>query len=267
MVKPGRIQAIPIALVIAVLSVSRAGAVPVPKAPTGANAAVSYGSWGAGYQADAPAGQRFTEVLGEFIVPKYAPPPPVSGVSWMGVWGGIGLGATTKKDLMQDGLFEGMQPSVSGYSIMAPWWINEPSTPPTEPHVLYSLTIRPGDTVLSIAKQVGPRAWSFDVEDVTTGQKASGSCTDCYTGGHTVAWILEDPMSGSTLAQTNYADPATVVFLKAEASLGHGLVPLGKLDWHPVLREAPGQVEKPAAAPAKDGTFTIKRFDVPAAKG
>ncbi len=265
MAKPVRIQAIPIALVFAALSVSRPLPLPVPHAP--AAASISYGAWGAGYQADAPKGQRFTEVLAEFIAPKYAPPPPVSGVSWMGVWGGIGLGATPTNDLMQDGIFEGMQPGVFGYSIMAPWWINEPSTPPTEPHVLYSLTIRPGDTVLSIAKQAGPRAWSFDVEDVTTGQKASGSCTDCYTGGHTVAWILEDPMSGSTLAQTNYADPATVVFLKAEASLGHGLVPLGKLNWHPVLREATGQVEKPAAAPAKDGAFTIKRFDVPAAKG
>ncbi len=262
MVKQGHI----VSVVLAIAVLSSAGAVPVPQAPTGAS--ISYGAWGAGYQADAPKGQHFTEVLGEFVVPRHAPHPPVAGVSWMGAWAGIGLNTSQsmKHDLMQDGIFEGMRPGEFGYSIMIPWWINEPLIPSTRPHVLHSLAIRPGDIVLSIVRQEGQSIWSFEVKDVTTGQQAFGICTSCYTDGRTVAWILEDPTSGfgPTLVRTNYAGPARLVFLKAEASLGHGLVPLGKLDWSSVLREVPGQVEKPITVPAKDGAFTIKRFDAPA---
>jgi len=238
--------------------------VPVPQPPS--RSAISYGAWGAGYVADAPAGQRFTEILGEFLAPKYAPPPPPSGYSWMGAWAGIGLQATRGTQLMQDGLFEGMQAGDRGWALVVPWWINEPVAP-TEPHVLSSLQVHAGDTILSVVKQTAPRVWTFTVKDVTTGQQAGGTCRDCAAGGHTAAWILEDPLSGTGQAQTNFADPSTVVFIKAEASMGKGLVALDKLRWHPVVRDAPNEIEKPTAAPGKNGAFTIGRVDAAPAGG
>lgn len=193
---------------------------------------ITYGTWGAGYVADAPAGQAFTAFRTRFVAPTPAQAPGGPG-AWVSIWGGVGLGAAPGTELMQAGI--SMQASGGLWRVTWPWWINEPRTP-TEPHVLY-LAIRPGDVVQADGRNLGHNRWWFQVADVTTGAAQTGECTQCRTRGATAAWVMEDPLSSSGSGQTGFANPGSLRFLSAAAALDGGtLTPLPQLDWHPLLR-------------------------------
>ena len=201
-----------------------------PHAP--AHGAITYGTWGAGYVADAPAGKAFTAFRTRFVAPRAAQAPG-GPASWVSIWGGVGLGAAPGTELMQAGI--SMQASGGVWRVAWPWWINEPRTP-TEPHILY-LTIRPGDVIEAEGRSIGGNRWWFRVADVTTGAAQTGECIQCRTHGATAAWVMEDPLSSSGGGQTGFANPGQLHFLSAAAAVGGGaLIPLPRLDWHPLLR-------------------------------
>lgn len=222
-------------------------------APSSAHGSMTYGSWGSGFVADAPAGGAFTSLSTRFIAPP-APAHVASG--WVAIWGGIGLSASGGDQLMQAGV--SMQSTAAGtWDASIPWWINEPSTP-TVPNVM-TVGVAPGDTVEVDLGQITATSWGFRVTDVTTGATAYGSCTDCASRADTAAWIVEDPTASSGSGQTGYADPAEVQFLSASAAINSGpSVSLSALDWHPLLRAAGTAQQGPAgSAPAAGGGFTV----------
>ena len=211
--------------------IAQAVAAQTPPSST-AHAAITYGAWGAGYVAKAPAGKAFTAFRTRFVAPTAAQAPGGSA-GWVSIWGGVGLGAAPGTELMQAGI--SMQASGGIWQVTWPWWINEPRTP-TEPHVLY-LTIRPGDVVQADGRSLGGNRWWFRVADVTTGAVQTGECTQCRTHGATAAWVMEDPLSSSGSGQTGFANPGRLRFLSAAAAVdGGALTPLPQLDWHPLLR-------------------------------
>ena len=220
-----------------------------------AHGAITYGTWGAGYVADAPAGKAFTAFRTRFVAPTAAQAPG-GNAGWVSIWGGVGLGAAPGTELMQAGI--SMQASGGVWQVTWPWWINEPRTP-TEPHVLY-LTIRPGDVVVADGRSLGGNRWWFRVADVTTGAAQTGECTQCRTHGATAAWVMEDPLSSSGSGQTGFANPGQLHFLAAAAAVDGGtLTPLPRLDWHPLLRvDGPGRqgpLARAGLTPA--GGFTL----------
>ena len=243
---------------------AKATVTPVPQSIGAATAAtspdhspISYGSWGAGYVADAPSGEAFTAVSARFVAPATSAAPSTPGGGWVSIWGGVGLQALDGDQLMQAGI--SMYATPGGYwEVTAPWWINEPVTP-TVPHVL-SMSVRPGDTVEMDAGRIDASHWGFRVTDATTGATATGECSGCQSDGLTAAWIMEDPLSGSGSGQTGFANPGTVQFLSAAASLDSGpLTPLAQLDWHPLLREVGSQTQRPlgTGGPSAGGAFAV----------
>ena len=237
---------------------------PIPRAaPAQASAqqpshtALNYGSWGAGYVADAPDGRTFTEVSTRFSAPAAATAPQSPGGGWVSIWDGIGLDAAHGAQLMQVGI--SMHASPAGvWDVNTPWWINEPTTP-TVPNVLY-MTVQPGDVLQVDAKRVDESHWTFQITDVTSGATRSGECSSCQSDGGTAAWIVEDPLSSTGSGQTGFADPGQVQFISAAAALdGGSLTPLPQLDWHPLLRLAGTDRQGPLATegPAVTGGFTV----------
>jgi|GEM_PF-3486642 len=246
-------------------SVTRASdTAPVPQSvstpPSGTDvnhSPISYGSWGAGYVADAPAGKEFTAVSARFVAPAASAAPRTAGGGWVSIWGGIGLQALNGDQLMQAGI--SMYATPGGYwEVTAPWWINEPVTP-TVPHVM-GLRVNPGDTVEIDAGRVDATHWSFRVTDVTTGATATGECSGCQSDGSTAAWVMEDPLSSSGAGQTGFANPGTVQFVSAAASVDSGsLTPLSRLNWHPLLRSDGTTRQGPTEtdAPSVIGGFVL----------
>ncbi len=219
---------------------------------------LSYGGWGSGYVAYAPAGKRFTAVSTTFVVPRYAPTPPASGVAWAGIWAGIGIHALGHSQLMQAGIYLQTAAGQRGWSVEAPWWINEPSTP-TSPHELM-LNVEPGDRITVLVAEAAhrPDHWRFRLKDHTNGFSASGRCSRCSSTARTAAWILEDPYNGTA----PYANPGRVRFLAAAAAIGFGkLRPISQLSVRPVLRREGGQTQGPhSARPEPKGGFTLSNL-------
>lgn len=241
-----------------------AGQTPVPQAQTAAPSAsgsshspITYGSWGAGYVADAPAGETFTAVSARFIAPPTSAAPHTPGGGWVSIWGGIGLQALNGDQLMQAGI--SMYANPAGYwEVTAPWWINEPVAP-TVPHVL-GITVNPGDTVEMDAGRIDASHWGFRVTDLTTNATATGECSGCASDGQTAAWIMEDPLSGAGAGQTGFANPGPVTFTNAAASLDSGpLTPLPQLDWHPLTRHGATTTQAPQnpGGPGANGAFVV----------
>lgn len=217
-----------------------------------AHTTVTYGSWGAGFVADAPAGESFTALSARFIAPEA---PRQGATGWVAIWGGIGLAAPSGDELMQAGV--SLQSTGGGaWQATIPWWIDEPQAP-TEPHVM-SVTIHPGDTVeVDLGRAAGGQ-WAFRLTDLTTGGEAVGSCSACHSDGQTAAWVVEDPVASTGAGQTGFADPGSVVFLNASASLDSGRgVSLGRLDWHPLVRASGTGQQAPRTAPGAGGSFTV----------
>ena len=231
----------------------------IPTARGSVGKPVSYGGWGSGYVAYAPAGKRFTAVSTTFVLPRHAPPAPTQGVAWAGIWAGIGIHALGHSQLMQAGVYLQTAAGQRGWSLEAPWWINEPANP-TAPHELM-LNVEPGDRVTVLVAQSAHRAdhWSFRLKDHTNGFSASGRCSGCSSVARTAAWILEDPYNGTA----PYANPGRVRFLDAAAAVGFGkLRPISQLTVRPVLREAMGQTQGPVASrPGSTGGFTLNNLN------
>jgi hypothetical protein len=168
------------------------------------------------------------------------------------IWTGIGINAHGSTRLMQLGI--ALEAEGQGWDLVAPWWVAEPKTP-TAPNPM-SLTVRPGDTVqISTQQAASPTSWTFTVRDVTTGQSSQGTCQNCSTGGHTAAWVLEDPWGSN--GYEPFADPATVRFSSVQVAFDGGPLqtPAASI-MQPLDREVSGHCQGPSSWNA-DGSFTL----------
>ena len=149
---------------------------------------LSYGTWGAGYEAIAPVGQRFTAVSATFVVPRRAPPPPRRGVAWVAIWAGIGIRAAGWSQLMQAGVYLQTAAGRRGWSLEMPWWINE-SANPTNPHEMM-LNVEPGDRVVVTVRQAAHHRarWTFTIRDLTNHYTASAHCWPCRTDARSAVY-------------------------------------------------------------------------------
>ena len=232
---------------------------PVPTTPPsgleqGGSGRASWGQWAAGFIATPQPGMVFTAASAKIQIPS--PPDNITSPhAWVAIWIGIDIVPQSGAQLMQAGL--SMYATTAGWNAI-PWWINEPQSPPTEPHQ-FTIGLHPGNVVRVLVTETGKTSWEFALDDLSTGRVASTLCTGCMGVGSSAAWLVEDPSIGGTYAP--FANPGPVRFLSAKVSSDKGpMKPIDDLPVREVVRRGMnrGSMQAPESErPGRTGAFIV----------
>jgi hypothetical protein len=202
--------------------------------PTGAthvvlrdgNATHSSSTWSGAYQ-EAPNGQSFDTVVGEWIVPTVELPSgaaagPYSASIWVGIDGRSGSGA---KDVLQAGTTckftdeAGTMSDVTTYAWFE-WY-------PQGEHMIADFTVSPGDhircAVCALTKTIG----YYGMQNVTTGDVTVltfAAPKGTKLGGNTAEWIVERATHNKKPDLLPKID-GSVKFTNGKAGLIYGTMP------------------------------------------
>ena len=166
-----------------------------------------------GYYASAPSDETFTDVNGQFWVPKLTAPP--TGTSYSSFWVGFD-GATGSADPTVEQCGISAQITTGNSATYSAWYEFAPSIPETT----LPLTIYVGDKISADVTYEGNNSYQFTVDDLTTGKNASTTQSTSSDQRSTAEWIAEAPSLGSTVqALSNYGG---IQFANTDATLTGG---------------------------------------------
>ncbi len=183
-----------------------------------------------------------------WIVPKVA---PTSTASFSSAW--IGIDGLTNGSLIQAGTEQDYYLGAAHYSA---WWTT--SDFGFLEQRISTLTVRPGDLMLSIIGQSSPGTWTIILIDATS--KTSFVKSVAYSGpGSSAEWILEAPTVGSQIGQL--AHYGATIF---DAATVNGAAPGFVANDGGVLTQGGVAVSTPSAPdteppPARSDGFTVAR--------
>ncbi len=129
-------------------------------------------------------GSPFSAVAGNWVVPTVQ---PTSALEASGTWIGVDGGPGSPASILQTGTGQETQ---NGSTVYYAWYEVYPS-----PAVVLGL-VSPGDQMEASIAQSSGTIWTLSVNDITSGNSASGQLT--YTGpGDSAEWIEELPTAES----------------------------------------------------------------------